>query len=78
MQGMICKVWLLQLQKKHMEKKNVTKKHMCAILLAAFGVSIKETNYNKADLFEMLEEKVEKSSNVAIKNLIVETNDNLL
>ena len=62
--------------KKYMDKKNVTKKDLCAILFAAFGVHIKETSHKKAELDKMLKENVEKKSNTAIKNLIVETNDN--
>lgn len=60
--------------KKYMDKKNVTKKDLCAILFAAFGVHIKETGHKKAELDKMLKEQVEKTSNVPIKNLIVETN----
>ena len=63
---------------KHMEKKKVRKKGMCAIFLTVFGVSIKETNHYNSDLSKMLEESVEKISKFTIKNLIVETNDNLL
>ena len=62
--------------KKYMYKKNVTKKDLCAILFAAFGVHIKETSHEKAELDKMLKEYVEKKSNTVIKNLIVETNDN--
>ena len=60
--------------KKYMDKKNVTKKDLCAILFAAFGVHIKETGHKKPELDKMLKEQVEKTSNVPIKNLIVETN----
>ena len=45
-------------------------------MFAAFGVYIKETSHKKAELDNMLKENVEKKSNTAIKNLIVETNDN--
>ena len=75
-QRMKCKLKLLQLQKIYMYKKNVTKKDLCTILFAAFEVYIKETNHKKAELDQMLEEHMEKNSNTAVKNLIVETNDN--
>ena len=54
----------------------MTKKGLCAILFAAFGVYIKETNHKKAELDQMLEKNVEKNPNTAIMNLIAETNDN--
>ncbi len=60
--------------KKYLDKKNITKKDLCAILFAAFGVYIKETGHKKAELDNMLKENVEKTSNMPIKNLILETN----
>ena len=54
----------------------MTKKDLCAILFAAFGVHVKETGHKKAGLDKMLKEIVENKTKAAIKNLIVETNDN--
>ena len=48
--------------KKYMDKKNVTKKDLCAILLAAFGVHVKETGHKKAGLVKMLKENMEKEN----------------
>ena len=59
-----------------MDKKNVTKKELCAILFVAFGVHIKEANHKKGELEKLLKGNVEKDSDMAIKNLIVETNEN--
>lgn len=62
--------------KKYMDKKYVTKKDLCAILFAAFGVHVKELNHKKAELNNMVKENVEKNSDMAIINLIVDTNSN--
>ena len=39
-------------------------------------IHIKETSHKKADLEKILKANVEKTSITAIKNLIIETNDN--
>ena len=59
-----------------MNRKNVTKKDLCAILFAAFGVHVKELNHKKAELYNMVKENVEKNSDTAIMNLVVDTNSN--
>ena len=58
--------------KKYIDGKNLTKKELCIILFAAFGVYTKDANHSKGELVKMVADHVEKESVDLIKNLIGE------